>query len=104
MVTTYLAQHPAFAGTYALLEELATAGGDHGLPRATRLLLSEALMEFTDSGLDMPHAAVAPWPLADAEQGLQAVEELVACLLRDTPDLATGLRLTRVGEIGRAHV
>ena len=88
MVTTYLAQHPAFAGTYALLEELATAGGDHGLPRATRLLLSEALMEFTDSGLDMPHAAVAPWPLADAEQ--DAGDAAVGCRPGPCDPLAGG--------------
>lgn len=99
MVSSSHAEHRDFAATYALLEELATAGADYGIPRPARRCLSEAFTELTDSGLHTPIVIASPPPLTDAGDGFDRLEELLARMLDEVGGLAAVLRLTRVGEL-----
>lgn len=99
MVSPSHSQHRNFAATYALLEELATAGGDYGICRPARRCLSEAFTELTDSGLHTPHVITSPPPLTDAADGFNRLEELLARMLGDVSGLPAVLRLTRVREL-----
>lgn len=99
MVEPPLADHPAFADAYALLEELAAAGSDYGLSRLARRLLSQAFVELTDSGLDMPAVVPLPEHFVDAENGFDILDGLLVRMLAEAVSLAVALRLTRVREL-----
>ncbi|SMX95154.1 hypothetical protein BSP109_02845 [Brevibacterium sp. Mu109] len=99
MASSALSEHRDFAATYALLEELATAGGDYGILRPARRCLSEAFTELTDSGLHTPNVIVSPPSVANAEDGFDRLEDLLARMLGDVTGLPAVLRLTRVREL-----
>lgn len=94
-----LSHHPAFAQTYALLEELATAGADRGLSRSARQCLSAAFVELTDSGLHTPTIVPASPDVADAEEGFTILERLLTLMLDQATGLPAVLRLTRVRDL-----
>lgn len=99
MVTSPLVDHPAFASTYALLEEFAAAGDNYGLPGPTRRILSQAFVELTDSGIDMPDVSPVPDHLTDASRGFDSLDRLLAQMVAEATDLATILRLIRVRDL-----
>lgn len=99
MVTPPLVGCPGFAPTYALLEEFAAAGGDYGLSGPTRRLLSQAFVELTDSGMDMPDVSPVPDRLTDASRGFDTLHGLLSQMLAEATDLTTTLRLIRVRDL-----
>lgn len=99
MVTSPFVDHPAFAPAYALLEELAAAGGDYGLLGPARRLMSQAFVELTDSGLDTPNVSPLPEHLTNAASGFDILDGLLGQMLAEAVDLATTLRLIRVRDL-----
>lgn len=99
MGTSSPSDHRDFAAAYVLLEEFATAGGDYGISRSARLLLSEAFIELTDCGLHTPDVITSLALVTDVEDGFDTLDDLFARMLDDVCGLEAVLRLTRVRDL-----